>query len=451
MIFPYHSGEITLIRRQEWLSESSHSRLTLVYGERRAGKTAAVAEALKDIKYIYIAAGGKNPALSLEEAKRHCRHQLGIEITDNVKSLADLFSLLIGESWTKKVVLVLDEFQEYWKSDPDFCRYIAKRWKAEKAKTNMNLILISSNREKTDEIFFKPGGPFINQVDEAVHIGPLSASALKGVLSAANPSYKPLDLLALYCVSGGRPAAVKHFIEGDDLSAEGMIARFSRNNDESALATESFLYRLLGKNSDTYLSILLLVAAGFKTQAEMEQKLGGMIIGGHLAKLENEYELLRKQRPSGGEASSRGVVRYSVADPSVKMWLNYFFADRARRMMPQESDVRFPDDFREELRDLFLSRFSESGDFTEPSSWWYPVGRLSRKPAASSSKSVSEETRDIDIIAGIKGSRKVLVAAVETSAGNFQKEPFLAAVEQLKNSSLKGKSPDIRLFTPDDL
>lgn len=449
MEYTFRENEITLIKRQQWLSETSRSRLTLIYGPRRCGKSEAAALALSKIPYIYLTAGGKVPVLAIEEAKQHCFNRVGIEMPVSINTITGFFDVIMAESWTKPLVLVLDEFQEYWKTDKEFCLHLVKKWKAEKLKTNLNLVLICSNQEIIDEVFFENGAPLVNQVDEAVEIKPLTISELKDALRSVNRSYSPIDLLALYCTTGGRPGAVRHLFYKGAFTAEAMLDIFCSGKDDITHRTETYLYQVLGKNSDTYLSILQLIASGVRTQAEMEFRLGGMIIGGHLAKMENEYELIRKMRPTPCEADSRGVVRYEISDPSVKLWILQQYANRAARLTGEKPAFRFPDDFRAELRDMFISRLESEESIASVGAWWRPVARLHKR--ASSAPTKSPEERDVDIVANVRGGKTVILAAVETSADNFKKEPFLKAVELLRNGSLKGKSLDVRLFTPDDL
>ena len=449
MEYIFHENELTLIKRQQWLSETSRSRMTLIYGPKRCGKSEAAASALSNIPYIYVTAGGKVPALAIEEAKQHCLIRAGIEMPESVTSITGFFDVIMAEAWTKPLVLVLDEFQEYWKTDKDFCLHLVKKWKAEKQKTNLNLVLICSNQEIINELFFKNGAPMSNQVDEAIEIKPLSIPELKEALRSVNQSYSPNDLLALYCTTGGRPGAVRHLFSKGAVTAEAMLDIFCGGKDDITHRTETYLYQVLGKNSDTYLSILQLIASGIRTQAEMEFRLGGMIIGGHLAKMENEYELIRKMRPTPCEADSRGVVRYEISDPSVKLWVLLQYANRSARLTGEKPTFRFPDDFQTELRDMFMARLETEDGITSVGAWWHPVARLHKK--ASSTPAKSSEERDVDIVAYVQGGRKVILAAVETSADKFKKEPFLKAVEMLRNGSLKGKSLDVRLLTPDDL
>ena len=124
MEYIFRENEITLIQRQQWLAETSRSRLTLIYGPRRCGKSELAAGALSKVPYVYVTAGGKVPTLAIDEAKRHCYQRVGIEMPESLSTISGFFDVIIGESWTKPLVLVLDEFQEYWKTDKEFCLHV---------------------------------------------------------------------------------------------------------------------------------------------------------------------------------------------------------------------------------------------------------------------------------------------------------------------------------------
>ena len=199
---------------------------------------------------------------------------------------------------------------------------------------------------------------------------------------------------------------------------------------------------MLGKNSEIYLSILQLLAGGIVSQSELEDRLGGTIIGGHLAKLEKEYELVRKCRPMLAGPASRGVVRYKIADPGLRFWLRYVEAGRAdlelgrNAVLLRRAQSDYPVFARWALREWFLRKFRQESGYEQLGGEWSPA---------------HAGDKEIDILGFPPRAKRALVGDVELRAEDFEKEPFLARVASLRKGSLKDYVIDARLFTLADM
>lgn len=446
LVYPYRENCTTQLRRQLWLSQTAGGRLSLLSGAHGLGKSATAAEALKDDLVIWLDLAGKSPALAIEEFKRHIAKALGIFVPRSASTLADLFDFLMGEAWERPFSLVLDNFQVVEKLESGFSAHLYSKWRAEKDRTKMNIVLVGTSVE------------YAGKADAVFEVKPLETGLLKELQKCVDQNVTAEDVLAFWLFTGGRPDLVRCTLEHGAVTKDTLIRLMLQPYSPLASAIRQELLSLLGKNSDTYLSILSLIASGVKSQAEMESRLGGSIIGGHLAKLENEYGLLVKNRPLLAASDSRGVVRYEIVDPSVATWLRFFYEDRASSLLySQEQLIPMAEAVLERtkeegLRAYYIRKFTEEGTFGQIGSIWEPAQRIHRNEG--SRKSLQEEPgvtdhRDADIV-GIKG-KKALVAAVEPSASTFEKEPFFKQVNLLKNGPLKGYTVDVRLFTTADI
>lgn len=442
--YPYRTTERDGLQRQLWLSQNDCSRMSVVYGGHFLGKSALVADALAGQGTVLsLSLGGKNDFLALKEYKRHCGKGLGVFIPRSIGSLEELFDFLSDEAWKKTFSLVLDNFQEVPKRYPEFCQHLARKWRSEAKRTKMNLVLICGDESAAEEMFFADGAPLKGLGAAGYKINPLGIDFLRDMLPAGAA---PEDVLAFWQFTGGRPDAVRIALKNEAVTKQQLLDLFMEADSPLANFCEKSLYSLLGKNSDTYLSILQLVACGVKAQAELEQRLGGMIIGGHLAKLENEYQMLRKSRPLLGSPDSRGVVRYSLADPSLALWFRLLYADGGAGV--QASSV-LDNYIKEDLKGYLIEKFNQEGVFTSVGSYWEASARVSKKKLAAKVVAEEKEPDYIDIVA-LKG-KKAMVAAVCPNATDFKKEPFFKQVDTLKNGPLKGYTLDPRLFTIQDV
>lgn len=452
--YPYKEKEAEELQRQLWLSQNDGSRMNLVYGKHGMGKSALVQSALSGQgPVVNLPLGGKIDNLALEEYSACCAKQLNIFVPYSIHSFEELLDFLFSEAWKKAFSLVLDNFQEAPKRYPTLCAHLAKKWRSEAKRTKMNLVLICGDLQAADSIFFADDAPLRNLPGATFLIEPVGLDLLKKIQQEAAPSaLNREDNLAFYQFTGGRPEAVRLAIECGAVTKKKLLAAFLKEDSPLVRLCEKSIYSLLGKNSDTYLSILQLVATGVQSQAEMEQHLGGIIIGGHLAKLENEYQMLRKQRPLLSSPDSRGVVRYRLQNPGLNMYFRLRFANGGVSEENEASTI-LNNFLKDDLKEYLLEKISESGVFTTIGSDWAASARISKKKPASAKQVAGEEdveaSANKDIVA-LKG-KKAMVAAVCPSEDAFNKEPFLKQIEALKKGPLKGYTIDARLFTIADV
>ncbi|MBQ9184779.1 MAG: hypothetical protein IJ151_02765 [Bacteroidales bacterium] len=448
--YPYREKELDELQKQLWLSQNDGSRMSIVYGRHSMGKSALVRAALAGPQpMVYLSLGGKNDALALEEYKREAARQLGIFVPYSIGSLEELVNFLFDEAWKRPFSLVLDNFQEVSKRYPTLAGHLAKKWRSGSKRNNLNLVLICGDLQAAEALFFSPSAPLKNLAGVALQIQPLGIELLKEIQKEASATpLTPEDYLAFYLFTGGRPEAVRCALALGAVTKDTLIEAFMKEDSPLVSLCEKTLYSLLGKNSDTYLSILQLVATGTRSQAEMELALGGIIIGGHLAKLENEYQMLKKVRPILCTPESRGVVRYCIQDPSVAVLMRLLYADGGVKDEKEAASVL--DKFlKEDLKDYLIEKFSQSGYFTSVGSEWAASARISKKKGKVREAESREEGEGIDIVA-LKGKR-AMVAAVFPKAEDFNKDAFFKQVDALKTGLLRDYSIDARLFTVKDL
>ncbi|MBR1406438.1 MAG: ATP-binding protein [Bacteroidales bacterium] len=427
--------ELTLLHRQWWMAQTKASRMTLVSGPRGCGKTALVAEAYRSEPVLYFRLGTKADALQMAEWIAQAKALLpGVSVPSNADRLVSLVDYLMYVSEKEPFTVIVDECQLL--SDKDF-ESLRDSFRTRRNKTHLNLLLLCSNRLLAQRISSRDNSPLIGILDLHLTVGPLKAEQMKEVLGLTGE-----DLLTAFMVTGERPNRVGWLTDAGCKTKDEILDFYFSEGSPFLRDEERRLCRMLGKNSEIYLSILQLLASGIVSQPELEDRLGGTIIGGHLAKLEKEYELVRKCRPMLAGPASRGVVRYEIADPGLRFWLRYVEAGRADLelgrldVLKQRARKDFPVFARWALREWFLRKFREESGYQELGGEW---------------SSVHAGGHEIDILGFPPRARRVLVGDVELRAEDFEKEPFLAKVASLRKGSLKDYVIDARLFTLADM
>lgn len=462
----YREAEIKLLKRQLWMSREQRSRMTVVAGKTGSGKTALVANALEGETFLYFRAGGKTPHLLLQDYIRQVRQKLDLYVPTRVVTFSTLLEFLFDSAHKRHITIVIDNF-ELLVSDPDFVPFLAELWDSNKRGTHVNLILVSNNIFITTQLFDNEQSPLVNTADCRINLGYYTVGQLKELMLQKGSDRTSEDLLAFYMATGGMPDLTLAVMAATDGSKEQIFNYLLASNSPLESVATRLLSSELGKNADVYTSILQLIASGTRTQAAIEDTLGGMVIGGHLAKLENEYQLITKMRPVLASATSRNVVRYGIRDLFLLFWLKYLEANRSILEIEGYEKVRemafadFETAGRQALVRYFIQKFSEQNGLAEIGGDWAAAKPLRSqalrreyyftKTRRQKTVSAPETPPEIDIVALDKRKNRALVADVCISASQFRKEPFLDRLAVLKKGPLKGYVIDSRVFTIEDM
>ena len=474
----YRNAEIKLIQRQLWLSKEQRSRMTVVTGKSGAGKTALVCKALEKEPFLYFRAGGKTSHLLLQEYKNQVSEKLGLYIPSKVVTFPTLLSHLFDSAYKRHMSIIIDNFDLLASKEPDFVPFLADLWDENRRGSHVNLILITRNIFVTNQIFDNQESPLVNAADCRITLNYFTVSQLKELLLYKGPNHTSEDLLALYMTTGGMPALTMSVLKATDCSKEQIYKYLLSPDSPCESAARALLADTLGKNSEVYLSILQLIACGHQSQAAIEAGLGGIIIGGHLAKLETEYQLVTKMRPVLADAASRNVVRYNITNLFLLFWLKYIESNRAtietsgyETIIPKAL-ADFEPSGRDVLLRYFIQKFSEENSITAIGGDWPAVkpsrnqsrrrgyylsntskSRTSVAPKKSNSPKVAapEEDNQTYIVALADRKNKALFADVCLHASDFKKAPFLERLATLKKGPLKGCTIDSRVFTIEDM
>ena len=86
---------------------------------------------------------------------------------------------------------------------------------------------------------------------------------------------------------------------------------------------KNLLIQEFGKEYGIYFSILELIASGKTSRQEIESVITKSI-GGHLQRLEDEYDIVRKVRPIGAKKDSRNQ-KYQIKDHFMRFWFRFIY------------------------------------------------------------------------------------------------------------------------------
>lgn len=440
MKFYNRISELAELRRIQNLSFDVHSRLTVVTGRRRIGKTSLIMKAVEGLPTVYLFIGRKNEATLCSEFIPIIAQSLDTFVPSEIQTFRSLFQYVMELATNKSFNLVIDEFQEFYTINESVYSDIQNIWDTYRKRSKMNLIVSGSVYSLMQKIFQDKKEPLFGRADNIIKLSAFDISTLKEIIHDHRPNYTNDDLLALYSFTGGVPKYVELFCDNNMLSVEEMISFSVRENSPFIDEGKNLLIEEFGKNYATYFSILSAISGGINTQAEIEAALGNKNIGGQIKRLIEDYNIIIRQRPILAKEGSQ-TVRYEIQDNFLRFWFNYF--DRYRSLIEIKNFPGLQSIIKSNyatysgimLERYFKQQFAESFQYRTIGSWWEPKGNQN----------------EIDIVALKMEKNQAVAVEVKRQKKNFKPELFAAKVEHLKNKLLSSYQIDMYCLSLEDM
>ena len=323
MKFYDRKEELRELRRVQKQAFEEHSRMTVLTGRRRIGKTSLGRMVMEGTPSVYFFVSRKDEALLCQDFMEQIRQNLG-DVPTGLKTFKEVFKLLMIFGQNKKFTLFIDEFQEFWQINKSIFSDIQNLWDQYRRQTNIHLILSGSVYTMMEKIFKDSKEPLFGRADLEIRLKPFRTDVMKEIMRDANPEYTNDDLLALYAITGGVPKYIELFINNGCTNLDSMIGFMTRPDSQFIEEGRNLLIQEFGKNYGTYFSILSLIACGEMTQKDIQAKMeDGKNIGGQLRILEEDYLLITKKRPIKAKEGSQ-TVKFELKDNFLRFWFRYF-------------------------------------------------------------------------------------------------------------------------------
>lgn len=445
MRFYNRENEIAELKRICNLSFTHNSRMTVLTGRRRIGKTSLIKKAFEDsdAPMLYFFTGRKAEAAIVDDFVREIHDKLHGYVPEGLMSMTGVLRHLFELAKTMSFTLVIDEFQEFITVNPSVFSDLQNLWDSYRSDTRMNLVLSGSVMSMMRRIFTDAHEPLFGRADNIINLRPFRIKVMKEILKDYNPEYTNEDLLALYSITGGIPKYIELFCDNGHVTGDSMI-RFSVSYMSPFIDEgRNLLITEFGRDYGTYFSILLTIAQGRTSQAEITAALGGMAIGGHLERLENTYNIISKFRPVMSKPGSKNTVRFRISDNFMQFWFRFIERNRSMIELDNYDDLRdvvmrdYPAYSGLILEKYFRQLLTEGGGFREMGSWW--------------EAKAGKEANEIDIVGIRTEGKSALVAEVKRNARNYDNKSFMAKIEHIKTKILSGYEIESRLYTIDDM
>lgn len=322
MRFFDRTEEIATLRNIRQMAQTN-AQFTVVTGRRRIGKTSLVWKAYEDEPFLYFFVARKSEADLCEDFRQEIENKLEIPMIGKVERFADIFEYLMKFSAQHPLTLFIDEFQEFFRVNKSVFSDMQRIWDIYSPKARINLIACGSIYSMMTKIFKDKKEPLYNRQSSLLTVRPFPPTTLKEILSEYNPHYKPDDLLALYAFTGGVAKYVQLLVDAGATTRQKMLNHIIKADSIFLGEGKAILIEEFGKDYGVYFSILSTIARGKTSRSEIENTVGKEI-GGYIAKLENDYEIISKKQPIFEKSSSKSV-RYLIEDNFFTFWFRFVY------------------------------------------------------------------------------------------------------------------------------
>lgn len=349
------------------------ARMTVLTGRRRVGKTKLALEFAKNHKHLYFFIAKKSERLLCQDFLAEIKKFFPAPIIGEIRSFKDIFALLLELSKNEPFTLILDEFQEFYTINTATYSEIQRLWDINKDHSQLNLICIGSIYSLINRIFQNSKEPLFGRADRILYLKPFSITTISHILADYNQP-EPATLFDCYVLTGGMPKYMDILATNTDASFDDMIDFIVADYSPFLQEGKNVLIEEFGKEYGTYFSILELISMGKSGRSEIESIMERKI-GGYLARLEDDYNLIERVRPINAKPGGR-LLKYSLNDHFLKFWFRFIHRnwsaveagnfDYIKQVLKRDYQTYCG----RLLERFFQDLFSLSGDYNRIGSYW---------------------------------------------------------------------------------
>lgn len=435
MRFYDRKNEITILQENEYQSRNS-AVFTVLTGRRRVGKTALVTHAMEGREWAYLFVSKDSEAVLCQKFQHELEEQLGIRVYGQTTNFRDLFRIVMEESVNRHFTVVIDEFQNLYRTNPAIFSEIQNLWDSYHSRSHINLIVSGSIQSLMKRIFEDANEPLYGRPTSKFTLRPFTIDVLKEIFRDHCPNYTNEDLLCLYMITGGVAKYVELLIDAQCFTKARMLNKVCRQDSYFLTEGRDLMNQEFSGDSLTYFSILQLIANGMTRRADID---GAMQkdTGTFLQNLERDFRIISRLKPLLAKPNGK-TSAYEISDQFLRFWFRFICPYQSlieRQQYPllrKNMDMNYEVFSGRTLEQYFQSMMMETGRYTQVGNWWDRKGENEIDLVA------INEFDHSGMVAEIKRNpQKISISKLEEKISNLPKDSF-----GKYNFTLKGLSLD---------
>ncbi len=443
MKFIGREKELEALERTRLAAQNTASRMTVVTGRRRVGKTTLIRESLRNSESLYFFVPVASEAQLCARFAAEARKTLNVYLPSGINEFRELFEALMEYSKTHHFTLVIDEFQNFLSINPTIYGWMQDTWDRLKDSTHLHLILSGSSYSMMRRIFEDSHEPLFGRATTKIEVRSFFPSELKEAFTNTCPSYENEDLLALYTITGGVPFYVADFLDNGAHTLSKMVQWLLSPGTIYKVEGRDLVRLEIGEGSYRHQAVLSAIAMGATKFAEIESKSGLENIAPYLERLEYSG-FIQRNRPILSKPTTK-VARWAIGDPFLRFWYRFMAQDEglleAGFVEPVEKRIleEYPTYSGAMLERWFREALMQTGKYRRVGSWW------------NSASEAGAKQWEVDIVAIGLSEKDAYVAEVKRQRKAFKEKVFLEKVEHLKTTILHGMNVSFGCLTMEDM
>jgi len=303
--------------------EKNSSSFSVIYGRRRVGKTALIAEFIKDKPSIYLYVTQADLKTQLQTFTKEIKKFTPKNLRDflNFESFEDALEFIATLELDKKLVLVIDEYQYLVEQDSAFSSKLQRVWDMKLKDSNIYLILCGSVLSMMQSEALNYTAPLYGRRTSSFLIKPVKFEHIKVFL----PKTTKLEQMQIFASFGTIPKYLNEYDQN---------LTFMQNIEKNILSKNSYLYNegnfLLKDeigNTASYFAILQAISNGNHKIGQIASVLGvnSSYLRKYMLKL-IELDIVTKEVPiteTNPSKSKHGL--YKIKDKFLNFWFYYVY------------------------------------------------------------------------------------------------------------------------------
>lgn len=297
----------------------------VIMGRRRIGKTELIKKFMANKKTLYFYVTKKSSQILLNDFTAVLRDRLGV-VTGTLTNWEDFFDIIFNLSNREKLVVVFDEFQNFYHVNQSIFSILQKKIDENKNKAKMNLFFIGSIQSMMEKIFMQKE-PLFGRVDNFINLKTFGFEDIVEICKD-HKIKKTEDIFRLFSIFNG-VAKYYDVLEKFDLfsvSTKELLEKTVLSKDSPLYKEgENLLIEEFGTDYERYFDILFSLSIGKTKLNEISDvmQLPSTTVNKYLSILIKKYKLVEK-RSSESRKNSRNN-RYYLKDLFLRFWFRYVY------------------------------------------------------------------------------------------------------------------------------
>lgn len=292
--------------------ENNLSSYRFVYGRRNIGKTTFINKYLENKEMIYLACTEMIPSLMYVKFSEIIYKYVSKDSInqDECTSFTKILELISKCSFSKKIVIVFDDFQYLQKNDKTLMTIFKDFWNKELCSKKIQIIFLSSYCTAQNTI----------HTSNTIYLEPLDYKIIKTVLPNVNKN----DIMYIYASFGTNPQYLKLYDIRKDFVTN--IKEVLLNYKNQIFYEGLYLIKNELNDVSTYCSILHAIAVGNHKIGDIAKalKVNSSYLTRYLQKL-LEIMIIKRSLPLGEDVNNTKFGRYDIDDNFLKFWFCYIY------------------------------------------------------------------------------------------------------------------------------